>query len=338
MYIQYLLNLNTSVIRYNGSGQFELVGQALTNLVDSFNGSGSFEMFGSAAEQALKLKYISGGSFELFGSAPPNIPVKYTDAVKFFINQYGTNYANQKFRIVQIGGSPTNPVYVAVNEEGAQSFSNNTLFSDSEIVNVLTNKYANDIQKYHDKIDYINQKLNTIPLPTDENNLMSLKFNLKDYFTDKQNENNQIISIFGFSNFPNYNSEKQTATNSEALTPTENVGYRTNVYDKAINKYNNKISEINQRLSGLTPPTPENNYTNLKFTINQDLFGYNKYEPIEVIAGNINNKYYVTDQSVYTQENAFDPVDKNKYLKIKYENLLDTYINKLDKINGRLDA
>ena len=102
-------------------------------------------------------------------------------------------------------------------------------------------------------------------MPTDPLHLMSLKFNLKESFKNKENESEEVLSIIGFSNFPYYKSTKTISTSDNAFTPIENQEYRTNLYKQKVDLYDEKINKINERLSNISPPIEENNLVGIQF-------------------------------------------------------------------------
>ena len=183
MHINYILNLGISKKSYVGSGSFELVGAALTKFVVNYEGAGNFELVGSAVV-GPKYYYTGFGSFELVGKNNGKIPEKLYTNIKFNINQTGTTYDNKQYTVFQVQGVGGYPIYAATNTLQTNLFDNSNLFTDSELISILSNKYSNDITKYQQMINYINQKLNTVPLPEDKEILTNIKFNINETFID----------------------------------------------------------------------------------------------------------------------------------------------------------
>jgi len=168
---------------------------------------------------------------------------------------------------------------------------------------------------------------------------MSLKFLIKENFINLENQENQIISIFGTSSYPNYQSNSETANNVTALTPPDNVAYRSSKYKKQIDEYNAKINIIDSKLAGMVPPTDIPSYTNVKFTIKQD--GYNDLnQPVMVksIIGTSSKKYFDSIEGLYAESQLLDDSEAANYFSKKYEDKISTYMKKLEEINGRLNA
>lgn len=339
MHINYILNLGISKKSYTGSGSFEIIGSASTKTAIPYIGSGVMDLFGSAIVAGPKYFYTASGSFELSGSGSIKIPVKTFKNIKFNINQTGTTADNQQYNVTQIQGTSNQPIYFASNTLQQQYFNNNNLFTDPEIAELLSLKYLKEILQYQENINVINERLSTAPLPVDDSELMSLKFLIKENFINLENQENQIISIFGTSSYPNYQSNSETANNVTALTPPDNVAYRSSKYKKQIDEYNAKINIIDSKLAGMVPPTDIPSYTNVKFTIKQD--GYNDLnQPVMVksIIGTSSKKYFDSIEGLYAESQLLDDSEAANYFSKKYEDKISTYMKKLEEINGRLNA
>lgn len=286
-----------------------------------------------------KNKYKGSGSFELNGSALARIPEKVYQNIKFSINQIGTNYDNKNLTIYQIQGFGNNPIYATSSNYGENLFNNQNLFTDSEIVQILTNKYNNDLEKYQNIISFIDQKLQEAPLPVDNEIPANIKFNLKEIFINLINQNKQVISIYGSDINPLYVSDSETATSSEALTPPENVEHIVSKNNNLINIYSNKLDVINQKISGMIPPSDITKKTNVKFFLKED--GYNDLNQptsIKSIIGATTDIFYESNEGLYAQNELLDDSEASGYFLRKYDNQLNKYLNKLAEINGRLNA
>lgn len=338
MHINNILNLGISRISYVGSGSFELVGAALTKFVVSYEGVGSFELVGNAIT-GLKYYYAGSGSFELAGNNNGKIPEKLYTNIKFNTNQIGTTYDNKKYTVFQLQGVGGSPIYAATNTLQTDLFNNSNLFTDSELIAILSNKYSNDITKYNQMIDYIDQKLNTVPLPDDKEFLTNIKFNINQVFIDLANNNNQVVFVSGTDVQPYYTSNSEIANNETSLTESENVGYRTTVNNNLINQYDDKLNVINEKLSGLTPPVSTLAKTNTKFVVNNDGFNsLNQAVSVKGVIGTTVQKYYDSNQGVYTENQLLDDSQTVDYFSQKYNDKLNDYSQKLAEINGRLNA
>jgi len=338
MHINYILNLGISKKPYVGSGSFELVGAALTKFVVNYEGAGNFELVGSAVV-GPKYYYTGFGSFELVGKNNGKIPEKLYTNIKFNINQTGTTYDNKQYTVFQVQGVGGYPIYAATNTLQTNLFDNSNLFTDSELISILSNKYSNDITKYQQMINYINQKLNTVPLPEDKEILTNIKFNINETFIDLVNKNNQVVFVYGTDVDPYYTSNSETVNNETSLTPSENVEYKITVNNNLIDQYDNKLNIINEKLSVLTPPIPNYTKTNAKFVINNDGFNsLNQAVSVKGVMGTTAQKYYDSNQGVYGEDQLLDESQTVDYFSQKYNEKLNSYAQKLAEINGRLNA
>lgn len=286
-----------------------------------------------------KNKYVGSGSFELVGNAAVNIPQKTFSGIKFYVNQTGTTANNQKYSVYQIQGTGNSPIYAASDTLSTKLFNNNNLFTDSEITSILTSKYENELIKYNNLINYINNKLNTIPLPVDHVYLSNIKFNLKEVYVNLESQNKKVISIIGTEQNPEYVSDTQIADKNNALTQPENVEYVLGNNEKSILNYENKLNIINNKISGMTPPTNNLIKTNSKFKIRED--GYNNYNrPVNInsVIGGTSQIYYNSNEGVYKENQLLDDSEAAVYFSRKYDSQLNKYISKLAEINGRLNA
>jgi hypothetical protein len=283
--------------------------------------------------------YVGSGSFELVGSASANIAQKYFSGIKFYINQTGTTVDNKKYSIYQVQGTGNSPIYATSNTLSFQFLNNDNLFTDSEITTILSNKYNNKVVKYENLISYINNKLNTVPLPVDKVYLSNIKFNLNEVYVNLENENKKVISIVGTENNPEYISDNQVSNNDNALAQTENIEYVINKNDKSIAKYENKLNYINNKISGMTPPLNTLIKTNAKFRIKEDGFNdFNKAVNIRSVMGSTYQIYYDSNEGVYKENQLLDASEAAVHFQQKYDNNLSKYIAKLNEINGRLNA
>jgi hypothetical protein len=338
MHINYILNLGISKKSYVGSGSFELVGAALTKFVVNYEGAGNFELAGSAVV-GPKYYYTGFGSFELVGKNNGKIPEKLYTNIKFNINQTGTTYDNKQYTVFQVQGVGGYPIYAATNTLQTNLFDNSNLFTDSELISILSNKYSNDITKYQQMINYINQKLNTVPLPEDKEILTNIKFNINETFIDLVNKNNQVVFVYGTDVDPYYTSNSETVNNETSLTPSENVEYKITVNNNLIDQYDNKLNIINEKLSVLTPLMPNYTKTNAKFVINNDGFNsLNQAVSVKGVMGTTAQKYYDSNQGVYGEDQLLDESQTVDYFSQKYNEKLNSYAQKLAEINGRLNA
>jgi hypothetical protein len=338
MHINNILNLGIYKKSYVGSGSFELVGAALTKFVVNYEGAGNFELAGSAVV-GLKYYYTGFGSFELVGKNNGKIPEKLYTNIKFNINQTGTTYDNKQYTVFQVQGVGGYPIYAATNTLQTNLFDNSNLFTDSELISILSNKYSNDITKYQQMINYINQKLNTVPLPEDKEILTNIKFNINETFIDLVNKNNQVVFVYGTDVDPYYTSNSETVNNETSLTPSENVEYKITVNNNLIDQYDNKLNIINEKLSVLTPPIPNYTKINAKFVINNDGFNsLNQAVSVKGVMGTTAQKYYDSNQGVYGEDQLLDESQTVDYFSQKYNEKLNSYAQKLAEINGRLNA
>ncbi len=338
MHINYILNLGRYRKSYEGSGSFELAGSAIAKFKIIYPATGDFELVGEAGAKQ-KLFYTASGSFELSGTSGVIIPPKVYNNIKFNINQVGTTYNNKKYTVFQIQGVGNQPIYGASNTLENELFDNNNLFTDSELASILTNKYNNEITRYNEVINYINQKLSTTPLPSDDEVITNIKFNLKETFVNLLNENKEVISVWGEEKNPEYVSDSQIATGAEALTAPENADYTIEKNNNLILVYEDKLNIINNKISGMTPPTNIPQKTNTKFNIKQDGFNnLNQSVSVKSVIGSTSQIYFDSNEGVYKQDQLLDDSEATTYFSQKYNDQLNKYIDKLAEINGRLNA
>lgn len=338
MHINYILNLGISKKSYVGSGSFELVGEASTIIAINYEGAGKFELVGNAATN-LKYYYAGSGSFEIVGTNTGKIPEKLYTNIKFSVNQVGKTYDNKQYKVLQTQSVGDYPLYVSSNTLQTKVFDNNSLFTDSEISTILSNKYSNEITKYQKTIDYINNKLSTIPLPIDKEFLANIKFNINETFINLVNINNEVISIAGSEADPYYISESEIANQAAALTPPENIGYRVAVNNNLIDKYENKLDIINNKLSGMIPSLLSPIRTNVKFSIKEHgSNGLNQEVNVKEVIGDTKQKYYTSEEKVYAENQLLDDSETSGYFNKIYKEKINTYTKKLEEINGRLNA
>jgi len=323
---------------YVGSGSFELVGTASTNIIISYTSSGGFELFGSSPNPHIANKIVGSGGFELVGTGSIFIPTKTFGNVKFSINQTGTTYENTKYTILQVQGTGSNPLYLVGNTISQKIVGNDQIFTDSEIVGILSNKYKNDTIIYENTINNINEKLSHAPFPVDDYQITNLKFLIRERFINFINEQKEIISINGSANQPNYHYENGDANNFNALTVSENAQYRVSYYDELIDYYENKINHIDNRLSHVIPTTNTQNYVNSKFFINEN--GINQINQtvfIISIFGNDKFKYFDSEEKVYKENQLLDDSEAPSYLSNEYDIMIVEYNKKIQNIDNRLD-
>jgi len=323
---------------YAGSGSFELVGSAILNIKYYYASTGGFELFGSSPNPRPAKKIVGSGSFELIGTASTVIPVKTFQNVKFAINQTGTTYENNKYTILQVQGNNYNPLYLANNSINKKIFDNTQLFTDSEIIAVLANKYNKEFYDYEKTIEFINEKLSHVPLPVDDYQITNLKFLINETFTNLQNDQKQIISIFGDYNNPDYYYDLGDSYNFNSLTPPENAVYRSNVYNNLITYYENKISFIDDKISHTPIPSDKTSLVNSRFFINDKAF--NKIDQSVVvisITGNEKIKYYDAEDGIYKENELLDEAGKPFYFENEYNNLITVYNNKINQIDEQIN-
>lgn len=339
MHINYILNLGTYRKSYIASGSFELAGSAEAKVKYIYPAFGDFELTGDATVVGPILRYSGSGSFELDGIATIKIPPKLYKDIKFNINQIGTTYDNKQYTVYQIQGVNGEPSYASTNSLILELFNNNNLFTDSEIASILTTKYFDEKTKYENIIAYIDNKLNTVPLPTNNEFLTNVKFNLKETFVNLSSQNKQVISILGLEQNPEYVSDSQIADGANALTNPENVEYTTTKNNNLIITYEDKLNVINNKISGIIPPVNVVVNTNAKFYIKQNgLNNLNQSVNINSIIGSTSQIYYDSKEGIYKENQLLDDSEATGYFSQKYDNQLNKYIEKLAEINGRLNA
>ena len=339
MHINYILNLGTYRKSYIASGSFELAGSAEAKVKYIYPAFGDFELIGDAIVVGPVLRYSGFGSFEIDGITTIKIPPKLYKDVKFDINQIGTTYDNKQYTVYQIQGVNGKPLYASTNSLTSELFNNNSLFTDSEIASILTTKYFDEKTKYENIIAYIDNKLNTVPLPVNNEFLTSVKFNLKETFVNLLNQNKQVISILGLEQNPEYVSNSQIADGVDALTNPENVEYTTTKNNNLIIAYENKLNVINNKISGMSPPVNVVVNTISKFYIKQNGFNnLNQSVNINSIIGSTSQIYYNSKEGIYEENQLLDDSEAATYFSQKYDNKLNKYIEKLAEINGRLNA
>lgn len=339
MHINYILNLGKYVKSYIASGSFELVGNALAEVKYIYPAFGNFELTGNANVIGPIIQYSGSGSLEINGFSTVSIPIKLYKNIKFYINQTGTTTNNKKYSVYKIQGTANSPIYAATDTLSTALFDNNNLFTDSEIARILSSKYTSEVAKYESLINYINNKLNNIPLPVDNVYLSNIKFHLNEFYVNLDNQNKKVISVVGTEQNPKYVSNTQIADNANALTQPENVEYVTSTNEKSITNYENKLNIIDNKISGMTPPTNNPAKTNTKFKIKED--GYNNYnKPVRVksVIGGTSQVYYESNEGIYKENRLLDDSEAAIYFKQKYNNNLNKYVEKLAEINGRLNA
>lgn len=339
MHINYILNLETYRKSYIASGSFELAGSAEAKVKYIYPAFGDFELTGDATVVGPILRYSGSGSLELDGIVTIKIPPKLYKYIKFNINQIGTTYDNKQYTVYQIQGVNGKPSYASTNSLISELFNNNNLFTDSEIASILTTKYSDEKIKYENIISYIDNKLNTIPLPIDNEFLTNIKFRLKETFANLINQNKEVISVWGIEQHPKYVSDSQIADSANALTSPEKTEYIINKNNNLIVAYEEKLNTINNKIAGMTPPINTTFNTNIKFNIKQDGFdNLNHAVSITSVIGSTSQISYDSEEATYKQNQLLDDSEAAAYFSQKYDNKLNKYIEKLAEINGRLNA
>ena len=176
-------------------------------------------------------------------------------------------------------------------------------------------------------------------MPIDKEFLANIKFNINETFINLVNINNEVISIAGSEADPYYISESEIANQAAALTPPENIGYRVAVNNNLIDKYENKLDIINNKLSGMIPSLLSPIRTNVKFSIKEHgSNGLNQEVNVKEVIGDTKQKYYTSEEKVYAENQLLDDSETSGYFNKIYKEKINTYTKKLEEINGRLNA
>ena len=165
--------------------------------------------------------------------------------IKFNLQETFVNLLNQNKEVISVQGEEKNPEYVS---QSQIAFGNKAL-TPPENTEYTQNKNNNLIFVYENKLNIINNKLNGMTPIINIPQKTNAKFYLKEDGFNNMNQSVAIKSIIGSTNQISYNSSEGVYKQDQLLDDSEASNYFVKKYDNQLNKYFEKLAEINGRLN-----------------------------------------------------------------------------------------
>jgi len=174
-------------------------------------------------------------------------PILNNFLLKFTVGEYVLDKNQNVWQIIAIQGNIVKPIFVSTRQEEFTEFYEYEIVRFTNQTSVFNNVYDNEILKYQEIIERLNNLISVITPQTSKHFL--LKFTVGEYVFDKKQDVWQIIAVLGTISKPQYQAArlmfKKLFDENELIRFSNQTSYFNNQYNNKIDNYAEILGSLN---------------------------------------------------------------------------------------------